>query len=49
MGIGKNIALLEDKLGYKFRDITLLETALTHTSYANEQKSRRIRNEKYQF
>jgi ribonuclease-3 len=28
----------EKKLGYEFKDISLLETALTHTSYANENK-----------
>lgn len=28
---------LEDKIGYKFKDISLLETALTHSSYANEK------------
>ena len=28
--------MIEEKLGYKFKDSTLLETALTHSSYANE-------------
>jgi ribonuclease-3 len=28
---------LEDMLGYRFRDRNLLETALTHSSYANEK------------
>lgn len=28
---------LEDKLGYHFRDPSLLENALTHSSYANER------------
>ena len=28
--------MIEDKLGYKFKNPTLLETALTHSSYANE-------------
>ena len=28
---------LEAALGYKFRDITLLQNALTHSSYANER------------
>lgn len=27
---------LEEKIGYRFQDPTLLETALTHSSYANE-------------
>lgn len=28
---------LESKIGYRFRDRSLLETALTHSSYANER------------
>ena len=28
---------LEEKLGYRFRDLELLRTALTHSSYANEK------------
>lgn len=28
---------LEEKIGYTFHDIALLETALTHSSYANER------------
>lgn len=28
---------LEQKIGYTFHDVTLLETALTHSSYANER------------
>ena len=30
---------LEEKLGYTFRDRSLLENALTHSSYANENKA----------
>ena len=29
---------LEQKIGYQFRDRSLLKQALTHSSYANEQK-----------
>ena len=29
---------LERKIGYRFRDRRLLETALTHSSYANERR-----------
>lgn len=36
----KERALLEETIGYKFNDITLLETALTHSSYSNEAKSK---------
>ncbi|MBQ9744449.1 MAG: ribonuclease III [Clostridia bacterium] len=33
------IELLEKEIGYKFNDITIIKTALTHSSYANEQKT----------
>lgn len=39
MAIGKDIFLLEEKIGYKFKDIKYLETALTHSSYSNEQRA----------
>ena len=34
----KKIELLEERIGYVFRDKELLQQALTHSSYANEQK-----------
>lgn len=37
MAIGREISLLEDKLGYTFSDLSYLENALTHASYANEK------------
>ena len=52
MAIGKNIFLLEEKLGYRFSDPKHLETALTHASYSNEQKSKGNSfpsNERYEF
>ena len=52
MSIGKSIFELSGKLGYTFRDITLLENALTHSSYANEQRARGINypsNERLEF
>ena len=30
---------LQDALGYRFRDPSLLHTALSHSSYANERRS----------
>ncbi len=33
------VAALEDRIGYHFKNTFLLECALTHTSYANEQKT----------
>lgn len=41
---------LEEKLGYTFRDRSLLENALTHSSYANENKSMGLQsNERLEF
>lgn len=41
---------LEEKLGYTFRDRALLENALTHSSYANENKSAGMQsNERLEF
>ncbi len=37
----KAISNLEQQLGYRFKDATLLETALTHSSYSNELKARK--------
>ena len=33
---------LETKLGYSFRDRSLLENALTHSSYANEKDRKSV-------
>ena len=40
----KKLSNIEKKLGYKYNDIKLLENALTHSSYANEMKSRGDKN-----
>lgn len=41
---------LEEKLGYTFQDRSLLETALTHSSYANENRARALEsNERLEF
>jgi len=41
---------LEERLAYKFRDINLLSTALTHRSYVNENKQLAISdNERFEF
>lgn len=34
----KNLSVFMQTIGYDFKDISLLEVALTHSSYANEQK-----------
>ena len=40
---------LEEKLGYKFKNPKYLETALRHSSYANEKKNRGMSNERLEF
>ena len=41
---------LEEKLGYTFRDPSLLDNALTHSSYANENRGRCLgSNERLEF
>jgi len=40
---------LEEKLGYTFRDISLLENALTHSSCANESRGKLQSNERLEF
>ena len=41
---------LHEKLGYRFKNPTLLKTALTHSSYANEnKKSGAVSNERLEF
>ncbi len=41
---------LEEAIGYRFRDITLLENALAHSSYANERWHNSLRsNERLEF
>ena len=40
---------LEKRLGYTFSDRSYLQTALTHSSYANEQPQKRHSNERLEF
>ncbi len=40
---------LEKNIGYKFKNGRLLQTALTHSSYANEMKDRAECNERQEF
>ena len=52
MAIGKELSLLEKKIGYTFSEIMHLQTAMTHSSYANEQKSKGLNypsNERFEF
>lgn len=36
--------MLKDKIGYQFRNNVLFRKALTHSSYANEQRARHLQN-----
>ena len=41
---------LQEKIGYKFENISILEQALVHSSYANENKmSKEENNERLEF
>lgn len=40
---------LEKRLGYKFKNLDLLKTALSHSSYANEMKNGYNSNERLEF
>lgn len=45
-----NMEDIEEKIGYTFKDKKLLETALTHSSYANENKKSGLSsNERLEF
>ncbi len=48
--INDNISLLEDKIKYNFRDKEVINTAITHSSFANERKAKKIKyNERIEF
>ena len=52
MALGKDVLILQDKIGYSFVDVSYLDTALTHSSYTNEQRARGIKansNERLEF
>ena len=52
MAIGKSFDLLEELLGYHFKDTDYLQNALTHSSYSNEYKSKGLSlpsNERLEF
>ena len=47
---GQQLEQLQRKLGYRFKDTSLLEAALTHSSYANEnKKAGHVSNERLEF
>ncbi|PWL82035.1 MAG: ribonuclease III [Clostridia bacterium] len=45
----KDLASLMEALGYTFQDMSLLENALTHSSYANESDRHLASNERLEF
>ena len=46
----KDLSVFMQTIGYDFKDISLLEVALTHSSYANEQKKGMcVDNERMEF
>lgn len=47
--MNNDLTLLEEKIEYKFKDRSLLIEALTHSSYANEQKRSMPCNERMEF
>ena len=47
--MNENLIRLQKNLGYRFKDISLLETALTHSSYANEKGGDTVCNERLEF
>lgn len=52
MALGKDVLELQNKIGYTFKDISYLETAMTHSSYTNEMRTRGIKassNERLEF
>ncbi len=50
IALNKNLDLLMNTIGYKFKNIYLLKEAITHSSYANEHSYLKINdNEKLEF
>ena len=48
----KEISALEERIGYKFKNQELIKTALTHSSYSNELRAKKISincNERLEF
>ncbi len=45
----RDLSLLEEKLGYKFKNIKYLEIGVTHSSFANETKEHVAYNERQEF
>jgi ribonuclease-3 len=52
MALGKDVIELQNKISYRFADLSYLDAALTHSSYTNEMRSKGIKaesNERLEF
>ena len=52
MAIGKDVLEIQNLIGYKFSDVSLLDSALTHSSYTYEMKTKGMKassNERLEF
>ena len=52
MALGKDVLLLQERIGYRFSDVSYLDVAMTHSSYTNEQRIKGIKaesNERLEF
>lgn len=52
MALGKDVLELQNKISYTFKDVSYLDSAMTHSSYTNEMRSRGIKaesNERLEF
>ena len=52
MALGKDVLELQSKISYKFKDVSYLDGAMTHSSYTNEMRTRGIKaesNERLEF
>jgi ribonuclease-3 len=47
--VDNKVKVFEEIIGYKFKDKSLLQTALTHSSYANEMNGKVDYNERLEF
>ena len=46
----RSLKQLQERIQYRFRDFSLLERAMTHTSYANEHRKQKVQhNERLEF
>ncbi|MBE6900620.1 MAG: ribonuclease III [Ruminococcaceae bacterium] len=45
----RELSVLEERLGYKFKNIKFLETGVTHSSFSNETKNHVPYNERQEF